>query len=215
MSLVQRLVMEALEEEVVSRLLSNRDRDENVVYVTELVGCTMKPRLRRIAPLLGALVSHEPQVLIGTLLHHGVESITLRHSMGSDVKVETEVEVETQVNGVTVRGRVDVMVKRGDEVIEIDEIKFSRRAPSNPYEHHVMQLQVYAEMLQCSERCRLFLVYFTPDAIVSFEVKPRPILEQLVNDYLENRFAPRWRWECDYCPFRSICPHARRGESGK
>ncbi len=206
MSRILSLVTRRIERDILHRLLEGVDRDERVVYVTELVGCTLKPRLRRLAPMLAATVSFEPPVLIGSLVHAAVERIARSESSN----VETEVEVSREVNGVLVKGRVDLLMRRDDGSIEeIVELKFTRRAPQQPKPHHVMQVRVYAEMLGC-EDCRLYVAYLAPDRLAVYEVRRlnEPLLEPLVRDYLENTYAPRWDWECRYCPFRRICPKA-------
>ena len=206
MSLVLKALARKAESDVIARL--DELRDERTVYVTEIVGCTMRPRLRATAPLLSIETSLAPPVVLGTLAHEGLARLASYVPAGSDCRVHTEYELEAVVEGVRVKGRVDLLVVCRDGCTVV-ELKTGRSAPDEAKRHHELQVQVYLDLLRLTEglECRGEILYITHEGYAVFEVSPRPgVLEALVRDYLANSAAPRWSWECDYCPWRSICP---------
>ena len=91
---------------------------------------------------------------------------------------------------------------------KVVEIKTARQLQDNtPYEHHVLQLKVYMELLNVDEG---YLVYVTPDRLVEFRVERGGVsVEELLRQTVYDVARPRFSWECRYCPFRKICPYAR------
>ncbi len=178
--------------------------DPSVIYVTDLVQCSHKRVMRIMYPLMS--FRFEPPLVLGDLVHAGLEALLSEEGWEAEVPVEASVEVgdETYV----VKGRVDLL-KRNEEgrPVAVVEIKTGRDLPDNsPREHHVAQVQVYMSMLGAREG---YLVYITPERLVEFPVEPVSIdLESLVEDVVYDRRAPRYEWECRYCPYRRICPYA-------
>lgn len=171
--------------------------DPTVIYVTDLVSCTNKYFMRRLYPDLA--YAFEPPAVLGDLAHAGLESLLREHGFLPEFQVEKHVEVGSALY--RVKGRVDAYNPDTGEVVEI---KTARTLRAEPYEHHLAQINIYLNMLG-SERG--YLVYFTHDRIAEFAVRRAPVdLEGLVARLLRNEAHPLYAWECDYCPFRKLCP---------
>ncbi|ABM80792.1 CRISPR-associated protein Cas4 [Hyperthermus butylicus] len=181
--------------------------DPNVVYVTDLVTCSHKRIMRLNYPLLS--FQFEPQLLIGELVHAGLQALLARD--GSEWRAEVQIEERYDIDGgeVVLKGRAD-LVKYNDGVPEtVVEIKTARMLPEGaPLEHHVMQLRIYLQLLGAR---RGILLYVTPDRLVEFEVEPVNVdIGALIRETVYDMRAPRYDWECRYCPFRKFCPYARK-----
>ncbi len=192
-------------EEFVSKL--SEMLDETTIYVTDLVSCSHKRVLRRSYPLL--TFKFEPQMLLGDLVHMGLEkAVTDR---GEGWKSEVHVERVYNIDGRSYRvvGRIDLVQYDGEgNPKRVVEIKTARQLQDNmPYEHHVLQVKVYLDLLGVDEG---YLVYVTPDRLVEFRIERGGVdVEELVRQTVYDLAKPRFSWECRYCPFRRICPFAR------
>ncbi len=204
MVIVERLYRVKIEEfqEKISEMV-----DETVIYVTDLVSCSHKRVLRARYPLL--TFKFEPQAVLGDLVHIGLEK-TVVEADGS-WKAEVPIERVFNIDGRRYRvlGRAD-LVEYGEDGLpkRIVEIKTARQLQGNaPYEHHVLQLKIYLELLDVDEG---YLLYVTPDRVVEFRVERGGVdVEELVRQTVYDLAKPRFSWECRYCPFRKICPYAR------
>lgn len=171
-------------------------RDPRILYVTDLVSCSHKRRMRLEYPEL--TLKFEPQLVLGDLLHEGLERIL--EEQGYRREVEVVAEYEVLGTRVTLKGRVDAV---GDDAVV--EIKTGRSGQSLPHDHHILQLQVYLNLLGMD---RGILVYITPDRMAEYEVDRDPIdIKMLVEETLLDVKHPRWHWECRYCVFSKMCPH--------
>ncbi len=181
--------------------------DSRTIYVTDLVSCSMKRIMRIRYPLLS--FRFEPPMILGDLVHAGLEKLLEEHGWRAEVQIEKRISVDGEEY--LLKGRADLVryakesQNRAEEVIEI---KTGRDLPSNtPHEHHVLQLKIYLYLLGAQ---RGYLVYITPERLVEFPVDPEPIdLEMLVRETVYNEKTPRYEWECKYCPYRRICPFAK------
>ncbi len=181
--------------------------DPRTIYVTDLVSCSMKRIMRIRYPLLS--FRFEPPMILGDLVHAGLEKLLGEHGWRPEVQIEKKVIINGEEY--LLKGRADLVryapgsPSHAEEVIEI---KTGRDLPLNePHEHHVLQLKIYLYLLAAK---RGYLVYITPERLVEFEIEPEPIdLETLVRETVYNEKAPRYEWECRYCPYRRICPFAR------
>jgi len=183
--------------------------DPRVVYVTDLVSCSHKRVLRQRYPLLS--FRFEPPLVLGDLVHAGLESILAGGGEGGDARWRSEVEVSRsfRIDGeeYVLKGRADLVLYEDDRPLAVVEIKTARDLPENePHPHHVGQLRVYMELLGAEEG---LLVYITPERLVEFPVERAPVdLERMMRETLEDAARPRYDWECRYCPFRKLCPYA-------
>jgi len=176
----------------------------NLYYVTDLTQCSHKRVLSMKFPELSAFMNFEPAVVMGILVHGGLEKILSE----MDIKVEVEGQ-KTVIDTVTeteyiVKGRADAIVEGEDEKICI-EIKMSRSANNIPYEHHIDQARIYNWLFDAD---MAILVYITPTKLVEYGVKNRATDDEILNRITFIR-APRYDWECKYCPFSKICPDSK------
>jgi len=135
-------------------------------------------------------VADKDPVMIGQLVHIGVDEITGYESEVYMVKVKDYV----------IKGTPDLF-KDGDLV----EIKFTVYPPKEPREHDVLQLRIYMWMLGLD---RGYLWYLSPFGSKEFEIKGALTDEEVI-DLIENPQYPRWKWECTYCSLASDCQYRK------
>lgn len=179
----------------------------SIVYVTDLTSCSMKRIMRIRYPLLS--FRFEPPIILGELVHTGLEKILMDKGWKAEVQVEKRVNIDG--TEYLLKGRADLVKYSQDDeskAEEIVEIKTGRDLPLNaPHEHHALQLRIYLDLFGAKKG---YLVYITPERIVEFSVDPEPVdIETLIRETIYNERAPRYEWECRYCPYRRICPFAK------
>jgi len=201
-----RLIYEKVVGEQLKRL--EEARDPSVVYVTDLVSCTHRFHMRKLYPELA--VAFEPPMVLGDIVHWGLEA--LFKERGFDVEVEVSRAVYVNDKMYIIKGRVDAIDKSTGTVVEI---KTARLAVELPKDHHVKQLNIYLELTGYK---RGVLVYITPDRVLEYSItKSQVDLEFEVRELLEDKYRPRYPWECTYCAYRKLCPfyipeHGRRAQ---
>lgn len=176
-------------------------RSKNIIYVTDLTACSHKLKLRRLYPELS--LRFDPSAITGNLIHIGVEKYLSEQGFSVEYPIEKEVEVEGKKY--VLKGRIDAYHPDKNIVVEI---KSGRETQNKPLEHHVLQLQIYLNMLNADQG---ILLYITPEGFLEYsvareKVNIKSLLKTLVNDEVH----PRWSWECKYCVYRRICPYALR-----
>ena len=179
---------------------NNHHRNSGTVWVSALTQCPLKWRYAIQYPELATAQFFSGSFEIGKLVHQGIQSIL---SETFD-QVRIEVELEKVVDGITVKGRADAIV--ADTVIEI---KYARSDRNIPHSHHVDQLKIYMNL---ASKPFGVLFYVTPERVVQYNFAdplPDSILLDMVRKFRAGSPAPRFPWECQYCPFRRICPAAR------
>jgi len=177
----------------------NEIRNERVIYVTDLVACSHKLRLRRLYPELS--LRFDPGAVTGNLIHIGVEKYLVENGF----QVEYPIEATVEVDGVeyVLKGRVDAY--HPDEKIVV-EIKSSRETQNKPLEHHIFQLQIYLNLLNAEKG---ILLYITPEGFLEYSVKKEKVnIKSLVKTLVYDEVHPRWSWECKYCIYRRLCSYA-------
>ena len=103
-----------------------------------------------------------------------------------------------------VKGRVDAWNPVSREVVEI---KTARSSHGVPHEHHILQLQIYMEILGVDKG---LLVYITPDRLLEYTVLKASVdIEGFVRELVGDSVHPRWDWECRYCVYSKLCPYRR------
>ncbi|MEM0380454.1 MAG: CRISPR-associated protein Cas4 [Desulfurococcaceae archaeon] len=173
-------------------------RNNRVIYVTELVSCSHKHRLRQIYPEL--TISFEPTMITGHLIHIGVEKYLADNGFQTEYPVEKTFEIDNVEY--VLKGRVDAYHPEKKIIVEV---KSSRNARDKPLEHHVEQLQIYLNLLNVDTGV---LLYITPVVFREYRVERKEIdLANLVKSTIRNEHHPRWSWECKYCVFRKICSY--------
>lgn len=189
-------------------------REPGVVWVTDLISCSLKEKYSRLYPELEMAQLFKPVLVQGTLLHYGLEKVL------SDILIEKGWTVEIEKEGtitvnlrrllvnapaedtVIVKGRIDLFVENGKEKFGI-EIKTARADLSLPHEHHVDQVKIYNTMFGVEKS---YLLYVTPDRVTQYIVRDKMPLQDIAKRIAENT-VPRYKWECQYCPFAVLCPH--------
>jgi len=167
-----------------------------IVYVTDLVSCPQKRHYRMIYP---ELVFHfEPIFILGNLIHLGLESVLKEE--GYDIEVEFEKIFNIEGEEYIVKGRVDAISET-----EIVEIKSTRSDINIPLEHHILQLQLYLNLLNKEKG---ILIYITPERISEYQISKKEIdITRLLMETVKNTIHPRWSWECKYCTYAKLCPY--------
>jgi len=170
-----------------------KKRKPNEIYVTDITECKKKSEFRRT---LWFMDITNTSMLIGEIIHRGVEDLIAEHFKDKNPQIEYEA-VKT-IGNYEIHGRIDILLD--DAVIEI---KYMRGIGGTlPLQHHVEQVKLY---LWLTNRDKGFLYYFTPDGFAIYEVKGKPT-DQEVLFKIENEQSPKYEWECRYCSFRQICP---------
>ncbi|WP_016730836.1 CRISPR-associated protein Cas4 [Saccharolobus islandicus] len=184
-------------------------KDSNTIYVTDLLYCPLKPRLREQFKELTYAETYNPSTLQGSLIHESVERI-----LAEELNAEVEVPVTKEL---TIDGEVYKLVGRIDAIKDnvIIEIKTSKTDVGIPREEHVLQLMIYITMLKAQYG---ILLYITPDRVTEFHVDygmSDDKLIEFVQDYIYTRRIPRHDWECKYCVYAKVCPHKVSVNEGK
>ncbi|WP_338599380.1 CRISPR-associated protein Cas4 [Sulfolobus tengchongensis] len=180
-------------------------RDENTIYVTDLVRCPRKIKYENQYKELSITQVYEPSAILGDLLHIGLETL-LKNNFNADAEVEAERNIQVLGKTYKIKGKADVLIKNENDKKIVIEIKSSRSDKGLPHIHHKIQLQIYLWLFSAEKG---ILVYITPDRITEYEVND-PLDEATIIRYAEDiitlRNAPKFNWECKYCVFSAICP---------
>ena len=190
--------------EVARREREEHKREEGVYWVSDLVRCPLKRSYELRFPELVAQEVFRPGAVLGRLVHLGLEYL-LGRELGDRVKVEVEKTKRITLpdgRGVEIRGRIDALV---DGEVGV-EVKYARSDIGIPLQHHVDQARLYNWLLglKWTE-----LVYVTPERVTQFRVCERADDGEVV-DRVTSQEAPRYDWECQYCPYSVLCPRKRR-----
>ncbi len=173
-------------------------KNPTIVYVSELVSCSHKHVLRTVFPELQFKL--EPASILGELVHGGLESILAENGYKIEISIEKEVVIEDAKY--IIKGRMDAYNEEEGVVVEI---KTARSSQGIPHPHHIMQLQIYMNIVKAS---RGLLIYITPDRLVEFNVARQEIeIDELLKQTIKDLVHPRWSWECRYCPYAKLCPY--------
>lgn len=181
------------------------EREKGVIWVTDLVRCPLKRVYEDRYPDLVLQEIFKPSLIIGTLVHRGLEN--LLRELVREYSVETEVEGSRDVilddgSAVSIRGRLDMLLVRDFERVAV-EIKSSRSDKNIPQKHHVDQVRAYNWLMDLSGS---ILLYVTPARVTQFYIEDRMDDSEVVSRVTSKK-APRYSWECSYCIFSVMCPY--------
>lgn len=181
------------------------EREKGVIWVTDLVRCPLKRVYEDRYPDLVLQEIFKPSLIIGTLVHRGLEN--LLRELVREYSVETEVEGSRDVilddgSVVSIRGRLDMLLVRDFERVAV-EIKSSRSDKNIPQKHHVDQVRAYNWLMDLSGS---ILLYVTPARVTQFYIEDRMDDSEVVSRVTSKK-APRYSWECSYCIFSVMCPY--------
>jgi len=191
--------------------LKEHKREEGVYWVTDLVRCPLKRIYEFKYPELVASQVFTPVFILGELVHKGLENL-LQEYFGEG-KVSIEVEGRKKVSlpsgkEVFIEGRADaILVLENGDKIGI-EIKSSRSDIGLPLEHHVEQVKAYNWLFSLKKGV---LLYVTPERIAQYPITDRFTDEDIIERIMDTT-APRYPWECSYCPFSVLCPMKLKGK---
>ena len=182
----------------------SHQREENMLYVTDLVRCSMILKYEQEYKDLAIINSINASAIMGNFVHEGLEGFL--KNVFSNVQTEVELVKEIVVEGKTlkIKGRADAIIEVNGEKVVV-EIKSSRTDKGIPHEHHIIQLKIYLWMTGIKKG---LLVYITPDRIAEYPVdEPLDDAEvaKLAEETLKLLKAPRYAWECKYCVFAKVC----------
>jgi len=126
-------------------------KEENTVYVTDLLHCVIRPREEIPAvPLIR-----------GTAIHEGIEKLLKENG---EIEIDFEKEVRKQYGEYILIGKLDGLTK--DNVVI--EFKSVHKPPVFPYEEHIYQVLIYMNMIGSDKG---LLVYIGSNDISEFSVK--------------------------------------------
>ncbi|NPA98861.1 MAG: CRISPR-associated protein Cas4 [Crenarchaeota archaeon] len=206
-----RSVIDVIINYYISESLNRVLKDNGYVFVTELVGCPLKHYLRKRYPSLSLQLNFNEKILLGKIVHEGIEAILSRiEYMVDDIQVE--VPVTREVNGVTLVGRADIVTS--DAVVEL---KTTRSTKELPHENHKLQAAIYAKLFDKPRAILVYIVLNNETKILEYEIEPidDEMLKQLIKELKEGKPAPRYPWECNYCIFRQFCPVKQVNKNGQ
>jgi RecB family exonuclease len=154
----------------------------------------------------------------------------LRRWLKNDGKLQTlasEVAFEFPIDGATMRGRIDRVVRCGSSMVRLIDYKTGRNAKTNKEAEEDLQLASYFLALTEVEELRtlgspkyLELAYlgaFTrdggfmrggvdPTKDEEYGAKARARLEGFVAGIRAEEFAPSPSANCQWCSFKTLCP---------
>ena len=154
----------------------------------------------------------------------------LRRWLDKDGKLDTlasEVAFEFPIDGATMRGRIDRVVRLGNSMVRLIDYKTGRNAKRNDEAEEDLQLASYylaltrvPELAQLGKPKYLELAYlgaFTrdggfmragvdPTKDAEFGTKAQARLEGFVEGIRAERFAPSAGADCKWCRFKTLCP---------
>lgn len=185
---------------------ARHQRERGVVWVTDLVSCSLKPVFSLEYEELALSEFFSPPLVLGTLVHRGLEALLSQVLAAKQYRVEVEPERSLEVSvddaKYTLKGRADLVVTTPEGARIGVEIKTLRGDAALPLEHHVDQARIYNLLFDLEKS---YLVYISPERLAQYEVGDRMGLDEVASRIREPR-APRYTWECRYCPFSVICP---------
>jgi len=185
--------------------MQEHKREENVYWVTDLVRCPLKRYYEITYPEIITSQIFTPPFIQGDLIHKGLEELLKEAFPEGKVSVEVEGEKEVVLPDgeiVTVDGRADAIVSLDNKKVGV-EIKSLRSDMGIPLEHHVDQVRAYNWLFDLNYS---ILIYVTPERVTQYKVSDRFSEGEVIERILSNE-APRYPWECSYCPYSVLCPH--------
>jgi len=169
-------------------------REKDIVWVTDLIYCPLKPKYETKYPILSEANCYDPYTMQGLLVHVGLEKL-----LEEWFNAKTEAEAERSLGNKRIRGRIDALLENSRIGIEI---KTAKADSYIPYEHHIEQAKTYNWL---SNLDKTILVYVTPERIAEYEITESYSNAEIRN-MLSNLKTPKYDWECSYCSYSLICP---------
>ena len=183
-------------------------KEENTLYVTDLVRCPLKNYYEKIYKELAMSEVFTPSAILGDFVHVGLEDFIKNNFTNAQAEIDAEKVIPVDDKQIKIKGRVDAIAEIDGEKTVI-EIKTARADKGLPHEHHKAQLQIYLWLTGIKKG---LLVYITPDRITEYTVNEPlddAVVIRLAEETLKMTKMPRYSWECKYCVFSSLCPYKK------
>ena len=194
--------------------LRRHSREESKIYITDLIRCPQKRDFELKFPELIYYDLVSTPAILGEIIHIGLESIVKEMYNKKDrVLIESEFSKKLKINGkeYEIVGRPDIVIIGGEGNKLIIEIKSAKSDMNIPYEHHILQTKLYMWLLNANEG---YLVYITPERVCEYSISSLDKnflsdddVANMIKELLEKKNVPKYKWECKYCKFSSLCPY--------
>jgi len=168
--------------------------DRNVIFVSELVRCHHQTIFARA---FTEFFSISPSAVLGRFAHIGFQEWL----KGRTKNLRVEVELSKVIEGFEVVGRVDAM---DDEYIYELKTGLDHKG-DKPNDVHLMQVKLY---MWLADYQKAKIIYVTHGRFCEYEVTGA-YTDIDVLRLIKNWESPRFKWECSYCMYSSICPYRR------
>lgn len=178
-------------------------REANVYWVSDLVRCPIKREFEIKYPEIALTNIYSPYYILGDLIHKGLESI-VSEELSAKIEVETSKDIQlSSGKKVMVKGRIDCIVttEKGENIGV--EIKSARADVGIPQQHHIDQVRIYNWLFDLTKS---ILIYVTYNRVTEYEIREKASIEEIIYR-IEDRRAPRYSWECNYCIYSILCPN--------
>ena len=168
---------------------------DKVVFAHEITRCPRKNEFEKKFPWMAVAVRLRPAIMVGELVHEGLAKL-----------FDPPRSVCKPAGDYVICGSADAMIN-GYPV----EIKFQRRAPESPKDHHLDRIKVYMWLY---DKEKGYLIYITPENLSSYVITSKPSEAEIIS-MIERKVYPRYLWECRLCEYNGICEFAKRSKRGE
>jgi len=184
--------------------LRSKYPDYEIVFAHELTRCSKANEFDKELPDMAKARRFEPALILGELVHVGVDHITLKYSSRVSTIYnlpelcvpETYYYKEFHRRKLIVCGTPD-LVFNGCPV----DLKYQRAPVSDAKDHHISRVKIYMNLMRANTG---YVFYITPRKISTFVITEPYSDEELLN-LVDQYIAPRWDWECSWCIYSKLC----------
>jgi len=168
-----------------------------VYYAHDLCRCSKLREYEQQFPDIAKSRRAEPAIILGELVHLGMENILTPAK--SYYKVIDDLKV-------IISGSPDFIYNNCPV-----ELKYQRYPVKQPKEHHLLRIRLYMWLMDVSVG---YLFYITPKKISEFQIT-QPLDDDAVRNLVTIEYSPRFGWECKFCPFAKICSEAMSDDANE
>lgn len=159
--------------------------DECVWYVTDLIKCGNNRR--NLTAHETARLSIKPSLVIGSLVHSGIQRIFEQYGWVS------EVSTNKNIDNYTIRARCDMI--KGNEIIEFKYTSYLQNNIWASKRNNIDQCKIYNNLFDTDV---VHLIFLSPKSMMQVDIKDR-FTDNDILEMIENPKIPRYDWECKYC----------------
>lgn len=206
------MVLDLIDEVVVNRWIlkalssaNPRPSDPNVIYVTEACSpCLRKAYFDRVKPPTPS--PNEFVKLVGDEAHRRILEVLKEEGY------QVEVSVKLQVKNITILGRVDAAKLDGGNH-HVIEFKVVEDVPDNPYNTHLMQLNLYLLAMRVKKGYLVYISRKNGKVKVFKHSYERELAKEAImrairlSEALQKKEPPpaeHGPW-CNTCPYALVC----------